>query len=61
MTQVFSYFTGPNAPFFFPGAPFLAAAGFVIVCALLLMKAAQVARRAGEPAANPLPATTPEA
>jgi MFS transporter, DHA1 family, tetracycline resistance protein len=61
MTQVFSYFTGPDAPFFFPGAPFLTAAGLVIVCAALLMKAARVARRAGEPAATALPATTPEA
>ena len=60
MTQVFSYFTGPRAPRFFPGAPFLTAAGLVLICALLLLKAAQVARRAGESPASALPATTPE-
>lgn len=56
MTQVFSYFTGPHTPVFFPGAPFLTAAGLTIVCALLLLKAARVARRAsGADATVPAP------
>ncbi len=29
MTQLFGYFSGPEAPVYFPGAPFLAAAGLI--------------------------------
>jgi DHA1 family tetracycline resistance protein-like MFS transporter len=43
MTQVFSYFTAPTAPVFFPGAAFLAAAVLTIACALLFVKAVRTA------------------
>lgn len=31
MTQLFGYFSGPDAPVYFPGAPFLAAAGLIML------------------------------
>jgi DHA1 family tetracycline resistance protein-like MFS transporter len=58
MTQVFSYFTSPTAPVFFPGAAFLAAAALTIACALLFVKAA---RAAPAPAAARIAAELPEA
>jgi MFS transporter, DHA1 family, tetracycline resistance protein len=58
MTQVFSYFTSPTAPVFFPGAAFLAAAALTIACALLFAKAA---RTAPAPAAAQIAAELPEA
>jgi MFS transporter, DHA1 family, tetracycline resistance protein len=57
MTQVFSYFTARNAPVFFPGAAFLAAAVLTIACALLFVKAA---RTASASAAARTPANLPE-
>jgi DHA1 family tetracycline resistance protein-like MFS transporter len=57
MTQVFSYFTAPTAPVFFPGAAFLAAAALTIACALLFAKAA---RTAPAPAAAGIAADLPE-
>jgi DHA1 family tetracycline resistance protein-like MFS transporter len=57
MTQVFSYFTAPTAPVFFPGAAFLAAAALTIACALLFAKAA---RTAPAPAAARIAADLPE-
>jgi DHA1 family tetracycline resistance protein-like MFS transporter len=57
MTQVFSYFTAPTAPVFFPGAAFLAAAALTIACALLFAKAA---RAAPAPAAARIAADLPE-
>jgi DHA1 family tetracycline resistance protein-like MFS transporter len=57
MTKVFSYFTAPTAPVFFPGAAFLAAAALTIACALLFAKAA---RTAPAPAAARIAADLPE-
>ena len=37
MTQLFGYFTGPAASVYFPGAPFLAAAGLALVSLLLFI------------------------
>jgi DHA1 family tetracycline resistance protein-like MFS transporter len=41
MTNLFAYFTGGSAPFYFPGAPF--AAGAVLVCVSLLFAARTLA------------------
>lgn len=35
MTTTFSYFTGPSAPVYSPGAPFLLSAGLMVVCLVL--------------------------
>jgi DHA1 family tetracycline resistance protein-like MFS transporter len=35
MTATFSYFTGPSAPAYSPGAPFLLAAVLMVVCLFL--------------------------
>jgi DHA1 family tetracycline resistance protein-like MFS transporter len=32
MTQVFAAFTAPDAPVWFPGAPFLLSMGLMLVC-----------------------------
>jgi DHA1 family tetracycline resistance protein-like MFS transporter len=60
MTQVFGYFTGPRAPRYFPGAPFLTAAVLTVVCAALFANAARVARRSGTAAAAAVAAPTAE-
>lgn len=39
MTSLFSYFTRPDAPVYFPGAPFLVAAVMVLISGLLARKA----------------------
>jgi len=39
MTQIFSRFSDPTAPVYFPGAAFLAAAALTAVCALLFLRA----------------------
>jgi DHA1 family tetracycline resistance protein-like MFS transporter len=44
MTQLFGYFSGPEAPAYFPGAPFMAAAGLI---ALALIPFAIGHRRKG--------------
>jgi DHA1 family tetracycline resistance protein-like MFS transporter len=44
MTQLFGYFSGPEAPVYFPGAPFMAAAGLI---ALALIPFAIGHRRKG--------------
>jgi DHA1 family tetracycline resistance protein-like MFS transporter len=44
MTQLFGYFSGPEAPVYFPGAPFMAAAGLI---ALALIPFAIGLRRKG--------------
>ena len=38
MTGLFSYFTTPQNPFYFPGAPFIAGAIFTIVSLLLAIR-----------------------
>ena len=35
MTSIFSYFTGPTAPVFAPGAPFLVASAMMLACLVL--------------------------
>ena len=39
MTQMFAFFSGPSAPFYFPGAPFLAA-GVLMILALIVSRRA---------------------
>ena len=39
MTQIFSRFSDPTTPVYFPGAAFLAAAALTAVCALLFLRA----------------------
>ena len=41
MTNLFAYFTGGNAPFYFPGAAFFAGAIMTIISALLAMRSLQ--------------------
>lgn len=38
MTQLFSYFTSDSAPFYFPGAPFLAAAVLVLISTVVFLR-----------------------
>lgn len=37
MTQLFAYYSSPNAAFYFPGMPFLAAAGLTVLCLLVFV------------------------
>jgi DHA1 family tetracycline resistance protein-like MFS transporter len=39
MTQLFRYYSDPGAPIHFPGAPYLASAGFVLLCVLICARA----------------------
>ena len=39
MTNLFAYFTAANAPIYFPGAPFVAAAILTTVSLLLALRA----------------------
>jgi DHA1 family tetracycline resistance protein-like MFS transporter len=57
MTQVFGYFSAPDAVIHFPGAAFMTAAILTVLCALLFVGAL---RRAPRIAAAPLPASLPE-
>lgn len=41
MTNLFAYFTGKNAPFYFPGAAFFAGGVLTIICTLLAMRSLQ--------------------
>jgi MFS transporter, DHA1 family, tetracycline resistance protein len=43
MTQVFGYFSAPEAPVYFPGAAFLTAAALTVGCAALFVKALRLA------------------
>ena len=52
MTQVFGYFSAPDAPLHLPGAAFLTAAALTVLCALLFWRALH---RAPPPAAGELP------
>lgn len=58
MTNLFSYYTGPKAPVYFPGAPFVLGAALILVSLLLLSRslASYVApiQPADEAAAEPL-------
>lgn len=47
MTGSLAYFSGPNAPVYFPGAPFLLATGFTLLALLVFFRA--VALGAGQP------------
>ncbi len=38
LTRPMAWFTGPDAPFYFPGAPFVVAAGFAIMTMILLRR-----------------------
>ena len=44
MTGLFAYFTGPKAPVYFPGAPFLLAAVLTVISALLAARSLSGAR-----------------
>jgi DHA1 family tetracycline resistance protein-like MFS transporter len=57
MTQVFGYFSGPDAPAHLPGAAFLTAAALTVLCALLFWLALH---RAPPAAAGELPKTAIE-
>ena len=56
MTQVFGYFSAPDAPLQFPGAAFLSAAVLTVGCAALFTRALRL--QAAHAAAQ-LPAATP--
>ena len=45
MTQLFGYFTGPAAPFYFPGVSYLLAACLVLVSCMVLIPAMRSATR----------------
>jgi MFS transporter, DHA1 family, tetracycline resistance protein len=42
LTSPMAWFTGPNAPFYFPGAPYVIAAGFGIVALFMLRRLPRV-------------------
>jgi MFS transporter, DHA1 family, tetracycline resistance protein len=46
MTQLFGYFSGSDAPVYFPGAAFFTAALLVVCCALLFVRALRLAPHA---------------
>jgi MFS transporter, DHA1 family, tetracycline resistance protein len=54
MTQVFAYFSSSEAPVYFPGAAFLAAALLTTACAVLFLRALRRARHTA-----PAPSTSP--
>jgi MFS transporter, DHA1 family, tetracycline resistance protein len=56
MTQIFSRFSDPEAPVYFPGAAFLAAAALTIGCAWLFLRALRLTPQP-HPAHNPAPAS----
>jgi MFS transporter, DHA1 family, tetracycline resistance protein len=55
MTNLFSYFTGPKAPVYFPGAPFLLAAVLTVISALLAARSFHGSLRLRRPAEVPAP------
>lgn len=50
LTVLFSYFTGPSAPVYFPGAAFLAAGAFAALALLLFVSVQPRLRAAAKPA-----------
>jgi MFS transporter, DHA1 family, tetracycline resistance protein len=58
MTQIFSRFSEPAAPLYFPGAAFLSAALLTVGCAMLFLRALRLTPRA---IAAPRQAAAPEA
>jgi DHA1 family tetracycline resistance protein-like MFS transporter len=54
MTNLFAYFTGPKAPIYFPGAPFLLGSVLTITSLLLAFRA--LSRHVPQPAPKPEPA-----
>ena len=54
MTGSLAYFSGPDAPVYFPGAPFLLATGFSLLALLVFFRA--VAMDAGTAQAGAVPA-----
>jgi MFS transporter, DHA1 family, tetracycline resistance protein len=42
LTRPMAYFTGPDAPFYFPGAPFVVAMGFAVLAMILLRRLPRV-------------------
>jgi DHA1 family tetracycline resistance protein-like MFS transporter len=53
MTGLFAYFTGPKAPLYFPGAPFLLAAVLTVISALLAARSLRNTAHLRQPAAVP--------
>lgn len=50
MTGSLAYFSGPGAPVYFPGAPFLIAAGFSVLALLVFFRAVAMGAGANAPA-----------
>jgi DHA1 family tetracycline resistance protein-like MFS transporter len=44
MTQLFSRFSGPDAPVYLPGAPYLVSAVLVFLCVLICARSVRPAR-----------------
>ncbi|GAB2944414.1 tetracycline resistance MFS efflux pump [Hymenobacter coalescens] len=53
MTGLFAYFTGPKAPLYFPGAPFLLAAVLTVISALLAARSLRGTAHLRQPATAP--------
>lgn len=59
MTNLFAYFTGPKAPVYFPGAPFLLAAMLTLISAWLAAHSLTGLAHLHRPASVPVPAEAP--
>lgn len=55
MTSLFAYFTGPKAPVYFPGAPFLLAAILTVISALLAARSLTGSAHLRRPEQAPVP------
>ncbi|GAB3842772.1 TCR/Tet family MFS transporter [Hymenobacter jeollabukensis] len=55
MTNLFSYFTGPKAPVYFPGAPFLLAAVLTVISAWLAARSLHGSMHLRRPQETPVP------
>ncbi|OON71086.1 TCR/Tet family MFS transporter [Hymenobacter sp. CRA2] len=55
MTGLFAYFTGPKAPVYFPGAPFLLAAVLTVISALLAARSLSGGGHRRQPEQAPVP------
>ncbi|RAK62727.1 TCR/Tet family MFS transporter [Hymenobacter edaphi] len=55
MTNLFSYFTGPKAPVYFPGAPFLLAAVLTVISAWLAARSLRGSAHLHRPQQTPVP------
>jgi MFS transporter, DHA1 family, tetracycline resistance protein len=53
LTGVMAHFTGPNAPFYFPGAAFIVSAVFTMLCVALVRRLPQVSASTASDIATP--------